>query len=69
MRDSEQSYHGWTLDVFRNEITCEWIADCWYPGSRDNLTVRGGRRKDVIAEAKSKIEELMKAKQRFFNRG
>lgn len=62
-RDTEQSYRGWTLDVYQLEDQDHgaWYCDYW------KLCAAGGsvssrRRRDAVAEAKRWIDRIVAAK-------
>jgi hypothetical protein len=56
MRDSEQSFGSYTLDVYEGDG--EWICDWWERSKPDNCgQVKAKRRKVVISRAKAFIDE------------
>lgn len=62
-RDTEQDYKGWTLDVFQSVQDDAWICDYWNRYGPEKGSVRGQRRREVIAEAQAAIDRVMDAGQ------
>lgn len=59
MRDTEQSYGDFTLDVYQSRIDDAWICEWWHRGTPSiEGKVRARRRKEAIAIAKQEIEKV-----------
>lgn len=60
-KDTEQSYLGYTLDVYQSVHTQEWIVDWWRSGALEGRgSVRHKKRESALGEAKAKIRSLSK---------
>ncbi len=62
-RDTEQTYGGYTLDVYEDETNgvCQgWICDFWTAGDADSGKLTAPKRKAVIEMTKAEIDRRRK---------
>jgi hypothetical protein len=59
MRDTEESYRDWMLDVYQSYVDGAWVCDYWSRSdARRGGTVRDRKRAGAVNQAKKAIDDL-----------